>query len=61
MNREYSTPKCMVYSLSMTNWLCNHGFKILKVEDSNRDRKIKVFFFENTPELRAMMKKFREM
>ena len=35
----------IVRSLAMTNWLCNHGFKILKVEDSEKDPKFKVFFF----------------
>ena len=43
----YKGPRTNMYlvrSLSMTNWLCNHGHKILKVEDSERDEKLKVFF-----------------
>lgn len=28
------TEMYIVRSLAMTNWLCNHGFQILKVEDS---------------------------
>ena len=26
----------IVRSLNMVNWLCSHGFKILKVEDSEK-------------------------
>ena len=32
----YKGPKTTMYivrSLNMVNWLCSHGFKILKVED----------------------------
>lgn len=49
----------LVRSLSMTNWLCNNGFKILKVEDSENDGRLKVFLFEDTPALHHMMMKFR--
>ena len=42
------TPMYIVRSLSMTNWLCNNGFKILKVEDSEKDDRLKVFLFEDT-------------
>lgn len=42
----------------MTNWLCNNGFKILKVEDSEKDDRLKVFLFEDTPALHHMMIKF---
>lgn len=45
------TPMYIVRSLNMTNWLCNNGFKILKVEDSEKDAKYKVFLFEDTPAL----------
>lgn len=48
----------IVRSLSMTNWLCNHGHKILKVEDSEKDPKFKVFLFENTSALHNTMKRF---
>ena len=48
----------IVRSLSMTNWLCNNGFKILKVEDSDKDPKFKVFLFEDTAALHTTMKKF---
>ena len=41
------TPMYIVRSLNMTNWLCNNGFKILKVEDSEKDAKYKVFLFED--------------
>ena len=58
----YNGPKTDMYivrSLNMTNWLCNHGFKILKVEDSEKDANLKVFFFENTPELHRTMVKYK--
>lgn len=50
----------IVRSLAMTNWLCNHGFKILKVEDSEKDPKFKVFFFEDTSSLHHIMAKYRK-
>ena len=50
----------MYRSLAMTNWLCNNGFKILKVEDSEKDDKLKVFFFEDSPALHNMMMKYRK-
>ena len=48
----------IVRSLSMTNRLCNHGHKILKVEDSEKDSRFKVFFFEDTAALHNTMAKF---
>lgn len=50
----------IVRSLAMTNWLCNNGFKILKVEDSEKDDKLKVFLFEDSPELHDTMMKYRK-
>lgn len=50
----------IVRSLAMTNWLCNNGFKILKVEDSEKDDKLKVFLFEDSPALHNMMMKYRK-
>ena len=55
---EKKTQMYIVRSLSMTNWLCNHGHKILNVEDSEKDSRFKVFFFEDTPELHKTMVKF---
>lgn len=49
---------CIVRSLSMANWLCNHGHKILKVEDSEKDSRFKVFLFEDTAALHNTMAKF---
>lgn len=51
---------CIVRTLAMTNWLCNHGFQILKVEDSEDDPKYKVFLFEDTPSLHHMMMQYRK-
>ena len=52
------TKMYIVRSLSMTNWLCQHGHKILKVEDSEKDYKYKVFFFEDTVALHDTMASF---
>lgn len=48
----------MVRSLSMVNWLCNNGHQILKVEDSEKDSRFKVFLFEDTAALHNTMKRF---
>ena len=60
MYRGPKTQKYIVRSLNMTNWLCNNGFKILKVEDSEKDDKLKVFFFEDTPALHTAMCRYRK-
>jgi hypothetical protein len=43
----------------MTNWLCNNGHRILKVEDSEIDARFKVFFFADTNGLHETMAIFR--
>ena len=52
------TPMYIVRSLSMTNHLARSGHKILKVEDSEKDPKLKVFLFEDTVALHNTMAKF---
>ena len=50
----YKGPKTTMYivrSLNMVNWLCSHGFKILKVEDSEKDEKQNEIYFEESPAL----------
>lgn len=42
----------------MANWLCNNGHKMLKVEDSEKNTKFKVFLFEDTKELHNTMARF---
>lgn len=42
----------------MTNWLCNNGHKILKVEDSEKDSRLKVFLFEDTATLHKTMLRY---
>ena len=54
------TPMYIVRSLSMANWLCNNGHKILKVEDSEKDFRFKVFLFEDNAALRNTIKQFRK-
>ncbi|GEM_PF-996503 len=48
----------IVRSLSMTNWLCKNGHEILKVEDSEKDSRFKVFLFEDTIDLHKTMARF---
>lgn len=58
-----STTKTQMYivrSLSMANWLCNNGHKILKVEDSEKNSRFKVFLFEDTAALHNTMAQFRK-
>ncbi len=50
----------MIQSLSMANWLCSNGHKILKVEDSVKNPEMKVFLFEDTVALRSTMQRFRK-
>lgn len=50
----------IVRSLSMANWLCNNGHRILKVEDSEKDPRFKVFLFEDTDALHNTMKRFQK-
>lgn len=50
----------IIRSLNMANWLCNNGLKILKVENSEKDSRFKVFFFANTKELGDLMQKFKK-
>ena len=54
------TQMYIVRSLSMTNWLCNNGHKILKVEDSEKDPRFKVFLFEDTAALHDTTKHFQK-
>jgi len=39
---------CTVRSLALTNYLCNNGFKIKKVIDSDKNPQFKVFLFEDS-------------
>jgi len=48
----------IVRSLALTNWLCNRGYQILKVEDLERNPKYKVFFFEDTKRLRNSVSEY---
>ena len=49
----------MIQSLSMANWLCSQGHKILKVEDSTKNPDVKVFLFEDTAKLHKTMAHFK--
>ena len=54
------TKMYIVRSLSMANWLCNNGFQILKVEDNEKNSRLKVFLFEDTATLRNTMAQFEK-
>lgn len=58
-NKKNTINMYIIRSLAMTNWLCNHGFQILKVEDSEKNEKLKVFFFEDSPALHEIMMQYR--
>lgn len=44
---------CTVRSLALANYLCNQGFKMLKVEDSEKNPKFKIFLFEDNKAIRS--------
>lgn len=48
----------IVRSLELTNWLCGQGYKILKVEDSEKNPKYKIFLFEDTKQIRNSVAKY---
>ena len=52
ITRENKTQMYIVRSLDLTNWLCGQGYRILKVEDSEKNPKYKVFLFEDTKQIR---------
>lgn len=39
---------CTVKSLALANYLCNNGYKMKKVIDSEKNPKYKVFLFEDS-------------
>ncbi len=46
------TEMYIVRSLALANWLCGQGHPILKVEDSEKNPRFKVFLFEDTKNVR---------
>ena len=48
----------IIRSLSMANHLVRNGHDILKVEDSEKDPRFKVFLFEDSAALHNTMKQF---
>lgn len=42
------TEMCMVRSLDLANYLCNHGFKMKNVIDSDKNPRFKIFIFEDS-------------
>lgn len=43
---------CTVRSLDLANYLCNHGFKMKKVIDSEKNPQFKIFLFEDNKAIR---------
>ena len=58
ITRDSKTKMYIVRSLELTNWLCGQGYKILKVEDSEKNPKYKIFLFEDTKQIRNSVAKF---
>lgn len=52
------TEMYIVRSLELANWLCNRGYKMLKVEDSEKNPKFKVFLFEDTKQIRNSVSEY---
>lgn len=48
-----------IYSLRLANELMKHGFQIIGTNINANNPKLKVFYFENTPELRQMVEKLK--
>lgn len=43
---------CTVRSLALANYLCNRGFKMQKVIDSDKNPQYKLFLFEDNKTIR---------
>lgn len=52
------TNMCTVRSLALANYLCNNGFKIQKVVDSEKNPQFKIFLFEDNKSVRNMITKY---
>ena len=52
------TEMYIVKSLELANWLCNRGYRILKVEDSEKNPRFKVFLFEDTKQIRSSVSEY---
>lgn len=52
------TEMYIVRSLELANWLCNRGYKMLKVEDSEKNPRFKVFLFEDTNYIRNSVSEY---
>lgn len=49
--------KCLVYTLKLANQLVELGYEIIETSINTNNPKYKVFFFEDTPEIRAEIKR----
>lgn len=51
-NTSSLNPLYTIRSLELMNWLCHKGYTVIKVIDSDKDPKFKVFLFEDSLEIR---------
>ena len=49
---------CTVRSLDLANYLCNHGYKMKKVIDSDRNPRFKVFLFEDSKDIQNCISEY---
>jgi len=47
----------VIRTQKLATWLINKGFEMLKIDD-NKENRFKVFLFDDTPVLRAMVKQY---
>lgn len=50
---NFLEPMRTVRSLDLMNWLCQRGFVVKKVKDSDKNPQFKVFLYDDTKEIRA--------
>lgn len=51
--------KCIVYSLRVANELIKRGYQVINVENNIQFPRYKVFFFEDTPEVRKTIEEIK--
>ena len=49
----------VIRTQKLATWLINKGFEMVKIDKNKEDSRFKVFLFEDTPVLRAMVKQYQ--
>lgn len=52
---------CTVRSLDLANYLCNHGYKMKKVIDSEKNPQFKIFLFEDSKAIQRSIATYLSM